>query len=268
VEEIVTDNGTAYIAALDWLQDKYGIRHIRILAYNLQANGIVERQHCTICESIFKACNGDDSSWPTVAPFAFWADRATTCKSTGHSPFFMAHGVEPILPFDIIQATFLVPDLTQPLSTEDLLATCTCQLQKRPADLAVIHDHITASRHASVHQFEKHYANTICDFDFVPGSLVLVRNSNLTMDKMKPHYLGLMIVLRRTRHGTYQLGELDGAVSRLRYAAFRLIPYHARSLSFITVTHVVDGDDLTSHDDDDTSVGGTGLSNDESTREG
>jgi len=76
------------------------------------------------------------------------------------------------------------------------------------------------------------------------------------------------VVLRRTRNGAYQLGELDGAVSQLRYATFHLIPYHARSLSFITVTHVVDGDDLASHNDDDTSVGGAGLSNDESTREG
>jgi len=42
VEEIVTDNGTAYVAALDWLQDKYSIRHICISAYNSQMNGIVE----------------------------------------------------------------------------------------------------------------------------------------------------------------------------------------------------------------------------------
>jgi transposase InsO family protein len=42
VGEIVTDNGTAYVAALDWLVDRYGIRHIRISAYNSQANGIVE----------------------------------------------------------------------------------------------------------------------------------------------------------------------------------------------------------------------------------
>ena len=195
VEEIVTDNGTAYVLALDWLKDKYGIRHIRISAYNSQVNGIVERQHRTIRNSIFKACNGDNSSWPTVAPFAFWADRTTTRRSTGHSPFFMAHGVEPILPFDLVQATFLVPDLTKQLSTKDLLATRTRQLQKRPADLAAIHNRITASRHASVRQFEKHYANTIHDFDFAPGSLVLIRNTSLNMDKMKPRYLGLMIVL-------------------------------------------------------------------------
>jgi len=121
VEEIVTDNSTAYVAALDWLADRYGIRHICILAYNLQANSIIERQHRTICDTILKACKGNYSHWPTFAPFTFWADCATTRKSTGFSPFYMVHGVEPILPFNLAMATFLVPDLNTPLSTKDLL---------------------------------------------------------------------------------------------------------------------------------------------------
>jgi len=195
VGEIVMDNGMAYIAALEWLADKYGICHIRISVYNSQANGIVERQHRTIRDSIFKACDGEDSCWPKVTPFTFWADRATVCKSTSYSPFYMVHSVEPILPFDLIQATFLVPDLTQPLSTEDLLAVRTCQLQKRLVDLASIHNCILASCHTSVCQFEKQYANTIRNLNFTPGSLVLVRNTNLNMDKMKPQYLGLMVML-------------------------------------------------------------------------
>ena len=85
---------------------------------------------------------------------------------------------------------------------------------------------------------------------------------------MKPCYLGPMIVLRRTRNGAYRLGELDGSISRLHYAAFRLIPYHARSRSFIPVTHVVDGDTLASPDFNDTSERGAGDLHDESTREG
>jgi len=115
----------------------------------------------------------------------------------------MAHGVEPILLFDIIQAIFLVPNLTQPLSTENLLAICTCQLQKCPTNLATIHDCITASCYTSVYQFEKHFKNTICDFDFTPGSLVLVCNSSLTMDKMKLWYLGPIIVIWCTYNGAY-----------------------------------------------------------------
>jgi hypothetical protein len=66
----------------------------------------------------------------------------------------MAHGVEPILPFDIMMATFLVPDLVKPLTTDDLIATHACQLEKRQEDLATIHNHILKSRFVSAHQFE------------------------------------------------------------------------------------------------------------------
>ena len=54
-----------------------------------------------------------------------------------------------------------------------------------------------------------------------------------------------MVVLRRTTGGSYLLAELDGAVSRLRYAAFRLIPYYPHFSSTIRST------DLTGMDNED-----------------
>jgi len=136
--EIVTNNGTAYVTALDWLADRYGICHIHISVYNSRANSIVEWQHRTIHDLLVKACKGKPSRWPTVALYIFWADCATTQKSTGHMLFYMAHGVEPILPFNITQATFLITDLIKQLTTEDLLAARTCQLDKCPSDIAAI----------------------------------------------------------------------------------------------------------------------------------
>jgi hypothetical protein len=253
VEEIVTDNGTAYVAALDWLANKYGIRHIRISAYNSRANGIVERQHRTIRESLVKACEGDTSKWPTLAPFVFWADRATTRKSTGYSPFYMAHGIEPILPFDLTLATFLVPDLSRPLTTAELLAARARQLEKRQADLDNIHERVVKSRLASVQQFEKQFENLIKNYNFKPGDLVLIRNAGADSElarKTKPKYFGPMVVVRRTRNGAYRLAELDGAVSKLRYAAFRLIPYFSRSRSSIPVTRIIDREDLAAIEED------------------
>ena len=85
---------------------------------------------------------------------------------------------------------------------------------------------------------------------------------------MKPRYLGLMIVLQCSHNSAYQLGELDGAISRLCYAAFRLIPYHVRSPSFIPVTQVMDSNRLASIEYNDTSLQGAGLRSDESTQEG
>ncbi len=246
VREIVTDNGTAYIAALDWLSSRYGIRHIRISAYNSRANGIVKRQHRTIQDSLIKTCDGNPSQWPAVAPFIFWADCATTRKATGLPPFYMAHSVEPILPFNLMLATFLVPNLIKPLTTNELIATCARQLEKQQDDLSAIHTLILKSRFASAWKFECYYEHTICDFDFKPGALVLVRNPGTELDKAKPRYCRPIVVVRRTRNGAYHLTELDGAVSWLHYAAFRLLPYHTHSLSFIPVTHIVDHKDLAS----------------------
>jgi hypothetical protein len=37
-----------------------------------------------------------------------------------------------------------------------------------------------------------------------------------------------MVIVRQTTHGAYILAEMDSAVSKLRFAAFRIILYHAR----------------------------------------
>jgi len=86
MEEIVTDNGAAFMAALEVLADRYGIRHIQISAYNSRANGVVERQHRTIRESLVKGLRRQHSKVASLAPHAFWADRVTTRRSTATSP--------------------------------------------------------------------------------------------------------------------------------------------------------------------------------------
>jgi hypothetical protein len=50
LNEIVTDNGTPFLKAMDILRDKYHvpISHIQISGYNSRANGIVERAHFDI----------------------------------------------------------------------------------------------------------------------------------------------------------------------------------------------------------------------------
>jgi len=224
---------------LDWLAECFGIHHIRISPYNSRANGIVKRQHRTICDSLVKSCKGVILRWPLLVPHIFWADRATTRKSTGYSPFYMVHGVEPVLPFDLTSVTFLVPNLVEPLSTANLLAICARQLQMHDDDLAAIHDNVLTSRLQSVHQFCHLYDNMISSCVFHTGDLVLVCNAHSEADlsKMKPRYLGPLVVLSRTIHGSYCLSELDGAVSKLHYAMFRLVPYHSHDSSRATICH-------------------------------
>ena len=47
-EEVVTNNAPQMKNMLDWLEKKYGIHGIRILAYNSQTNGKIERAYFDI----------------------------------------------------------------------------------------------------------------------------------------------------------------------------------------------------------------------------
>ena len=131
----MTDNGPAFVAATGYLSKKYGIHHIKISPYNSQANGLMEQKHFDIRESIMKACNTDHTKWLLMAPAMFWADCVTICRSTSYSPFFIAHGVEAVLPLDIAEATYLLPPREVPMSTKSLIARHTQRLLKRPEDL-------------------------------------------------------------------------------------------------------------------------------------
>ena len=236
LSEIVSDNGKPWVAALDWLSATYHINHIRISPYNSQAQGIVERPHLTLRESLVKACEGELKHWPKLLPYCLWADRITTRMSTGHSPYFMAHGVEPLMPFDIMEATYLVPELNRIVSTEELIGIRARQLRKRPEDLQKMKDDLWHFRTDLARKTLQKYETTTADFDFKAGSLVLVRNSAMDNDlgkKWKPRYLGPYIVLKRSRNGAYRLAEMDGTPSKLRFAAKRVIPYYLRTKSAI-----------------------------------
>jgi hypothetical protein len=250
VEEIVTDNGPGMVAGLEYLAHQYGIRHIRLSPYNHRGNGIVEKQHFSVRESLMKAADGDDRKWVSVAPHVFWAERVTIQRSTGLSPYRIAHGVEPLFPFDLAEATYMLPPIEDTMSTEDLLALRARQLARRQEDLDAVADRIYEARKQSVAQFLKEHRNAIVDYDFKPGSWVMVRNSAIEEShnrKSKARWLGPMVVVQRYDGGSYKLAEINGAESKLRYGAFRLIPYYPRFSSPIRITKPSDDSDSDSH---------------------
>ena len=243
VMEVVTDNGAPWIKAVDWLSKRYGINHIRISGYNSRANGPVERRHYDVREAISKACEGNLELWTERIFHVFWAERVSIQKSTGYSPYYLVHGVEPLFPFDIVEATYMVKVTGEKLSTEELIAMRALQLMKRPEDLLALRTKVFEARVASVRQWEKDNLKKIIDYDFVPGTLVLLRNSSIENEysrKAKPRYVGPMVVVEKRSDSSYIIAELDGSISKNTTAAFRLIPYFPRSKLRIPITKFIE----------------------------
>ncbi len=129
--------------------------------YNSKANGVVERGHFIIREAIVKSCEKKVSQWPDKVQLAFFADRVTITRSTGFSPFYLLHGVDPVLPFDLSEATFLVQGFQDGMATADLLALRIRQLEKHQEDLQMVAQRLANTRLHSKEHFEKRFARRI-----------------------------------------------------------------------------------------------------------
>jgi hypothetical protein len=232
---VITDNSLEVKGAFAALMDCYGLPHVQISPYNSKANGVVERGHFDIREAIVKACDGDLRRWSDHVPFAFFANKITTNRSTGSTPYQLLFGTEPLLPFDLLEATFLTQSITSGMSHSKLLAARLLQLQKRPEDLAAATAALFASRFKSKEHFDAEYEHRMryCGRDLIgsplmPGEWVLVANTPAQKSlsrKTKPCYLGPYLIHRETKAGTYLLCKPDGTVNLQAIACDRLLPY-------------------------------------------
>lgn len=159
VGHVVTDNGSEVQGAFKLLVKRLGIPQVTISPYNKHANGVVERGHYILREAIVKSCKknaeGKAINWPEQVPLAVFADRVTVSHVTGYSPYFLLHGVHPLLPLDLFEATFLVEGFRSGMETSDLLALCICQLHKHDSDLACASQVLRIAQLRSKEQFNR-----------------------------------------------------------------------------------------------------------------
>jgi hypothetical protein len=104
-------------------------------------------------------------------------------------------------------------------------------LAKHRKHIGEMRERVTKEKLRALQRYERVHKATIKDYKFQPGDLVVIRNTRIEKSlnkKAKLRYLGPMIVVRRTKGGSYLLCEMNGAMWHGRVAAFRVLPYMPR----------------------------------------
>jgi hypothetical protein len=140
----------------------------------------------------------------------------------GCSPYFAITGTHPVIPLDIVEATYLQTPPGSVLSTTDLITRRAIASQKH-LEISKNFSKVYLSRRRAGLQFKCTHAHTIRNFNFKHRNLVLMRNTVIEKSlnkKMRTRYLGPLIVVACNRGGAYILAELDGSVLHRPIAAF------------------------------------------------
>jgi hypothetical protein len=228
---IVTDNGTPFLAAMEWLKDKYGIHGIRVSPYHSQSNGVIERGHWDLRQSLYKATGGNLHQWFYFLPQVLWADRVTTRRGMGCSPYFAVCGAHPVLPLDVAEATWIAEYPDHLVSTDELVGLRTRALAKHAVHVEEMRARMAAIKIKGAEDYAEKYKHVIKDYNFEPGDVVLVRNTvdeGSLSGRNRDRWWGPLIVVRKTRGGAYIVCEFNGAVWQKKIGKFRLIPYQQR----------------------------------------
>ena len=112
---ITTDRGSQFTSAV-WKQlcDTWGIEAHLTTSYHPEANGLVERFHRRLKESIMAQCGDDRGKWYWRLPMALLAIRTTLKPDVGASPADLVYGEGLAVPGELLpDVIFQEDDLTQ-----------------------------------------------------------------------------------------------------------------------------------------------------------
>ena len=92
-ETITTDRGSQFTSRI-WTQlmQVWGIKHNVTTAYHPQSNGMVERLHRRLKESLMALCRDERENWYWRLPMTLLALRTTIKPDIGASPSDLVYG--------------------------------------------------------------------------------------------------------------------------------------------------------------------------------
>ena len=235
VPQVTSDNGGEFDGVFQSLTRRYGIPLIKTTPYHPQGNGMIERGHRTWINSIWRICGKKKHHWSQYFHAALWADRVTTRRTTGFSPYYLLYGKTPLFPFHITDQSWQLLDWHKINTTQDLLTTRTKQFAALSRDRRVAAQTNEEARVRAAQDFAKRNAQRLFIGTYPPETMVLIYQAKFDVSKKfgskkyRERWAGPYRVHKRLPSGAYRLKELDGTLLKGSVAANRVKIFYART---------------------------------------
>jgi hypothetical protein len=233
---IVVDGGSENKSVAEALLERYRIQRTVVSAYHPQANGLVERGHDAIVNSLAKYCSKEPGKWVEYLPLALWADRVSIRRSTGYSAFELVYGRDCLLPIDFSPASWSVVDWEGEVKDrEDLLVARMRQLDEQALNEARAAAELKRSRQGNKAYYDQHKRMRGKLQQLHVGDLVLLHqsknlNSRSVKAKLDDRWFGPYRIREIPQDSTfYRLEELDGTPLKATFAGNRLKRFFTRT---------------------------------------
>jgi len=233
---IIIDGGSENKSMAQALLERYKIRRTVVSAYHPQANGLVERGHDAIVNSLSKYCSKEPEKWVQYLPLAMWADRISVRRSTGYSAFELVYGRDCLLPIDFSPTSWSVVDWEGEVQTrEDLLVARMRQLDEQTLRVSQAATELERSRKSNKGYFDQHRRMRPDLQQLHIGDLVLIfqsknLNSRSVRNKLDDRWFGPYRIREVPEDSTfYKLEELDGTHLKATFAGNRLKRFFSRA---------------------------------------
>jgi transposase InsO family protein len=230
IKTVTTDNGSEFKEDFEEAVQKIGAKLIQTTAYYPEANGMVERGHKPIKDTLVKMCGGSGGKWREYLPLVLLSDRISTKRTTGFTPYEIIFGQLPVLPVDLEMDTYLGVDWLSISTTAELLEARTKQLERRDEVIKEAHNKLMQARETSVRYWDRKLAARLRE-PLDPGELVLVYNKSLEDQWGKlfaNRWNRPFKVKEQLPKGSYLLEELDGTELKRTYAASHIKRFFPR----------------------------------------
>jgi ribonuclease HI len=207
--KIVTDNASPFRSEpLVKFCEQFGISLTHSTPYYPQGNGLAESSNKSLIKLIKKLLEDNKRAWDSKLKFALWADRVTTKKSLGLSPFQLVYGIEAVFP---TQLALPVADLLHDHEGEPNL---TLRRIHQMVEVQQIREQVLNRAYNRQQKIKQAFDRKNKKKEFEQGDLVLKwdapRQEKGKHSKFDALWFGPFKILEAFSNNTYRLQDLEG----------------------------------------------------------